>query len=96
MIEGFGNLVTVRLSQSVIIYIGKTNLGCADTVDGLCMWTYLIVLYVAVHIAFLLFCRDGIEVAVVYFRCGYVPTDFPSNKVSICYKLRPLCVCLNL
>ncbi|XP_064610828.1 glutathione synthetase-like [Liolophura sinensis] len=23
---------------------------------------------------------DGIEIAVVYFRCGYVPTDFPSNK----------------
>ena len=28
--------------------------------------------------------RDGYEVAVIYFRCGYVPEHYPSQKVSYC------------
>lgn len=27
-------------------------------------------------------CRDGEAVAVVYFRAGYAPTDYPSELVS--------------
>lgn len=28
-------------------------------------------------------CRDGRTVAVVYFRAGYAPTDYPSEAVCI-------------
>ena len=28
------------------------------------------------------FIRDGLEVAVAYFRAGYTPVDYPSEDVS--------------
>jgi hypothetical protein len=32
---------------------------------------------------FVIFFRDGDEVAVAYYRSGYGPDDFPSEDVSI-------------
>ena len=32
-----------------------------------------------------LFCRSGEEIAVVYYRAGYSPNDYPTEKVQCTY-----------
>lgn len=41
-------------------------------------------------------CRDGQATAVVYFRAGYTPRDYPSESVSNCFILLLLAVAGDL
>ena len=47
------------------------------------MYLYAIIVYIYVRM-----CRSGEEIAVVYYRAGYSPNDYPTDKVH--------CTCMHV
>jgi hypothetical protein len=55
-----------------------------DSSSGTLFW-YIYTLYmrVCVCVSLFLFTRNELHVSVVYFRTGYSPSDYPSEKVRL-------------